>query len=88
MFSTQTRPAWLTRKEQLLYQIDQQALGSQPVEMVSNATKGARVVMVHEVWCEQALGANWIAAFRLHYHDDGRRLVVGELRVFPAAGQT
>jgi hypothetical protein len=37
------------------------------------------------VWYEKPVGEDWIAAFRLLIQDG--RLVVGELRVFPAAGR-
>lgn len=43
-----------------------------------------RPVSVLEQWYEQLLGDGWVAAFRLG--EQGQRLVVAELRLFPSAG--
>jgi hypothetical protein len=80
-----TRPAWLTRQEQARYR---GLLPDRPSEapQVRAATAGATVVLTQDVWYEEQLGPDWVAAYRLSFQDKGSRLVIGELRIFPSAG--
>lgn len=81
-----TRPAWLTSSEQRLYQLEKLNIGEQPPDLLRVMGSGARAILVQDVWYEMPLGQDWIAAYRLSFQDDRSRLVIGELRIFPARG--
>ena len=79
-----TRPAWLTRQEQRIYRLESLTLGPQPAATLRAATVGARPVLTSDVWYEEPLGSEWVAAYRLSFQDR-QTFVIGELRIFPAA---
>ncbi len=81
-----TRPVWLTSAEQRLYRLDEQDLGAQPVGLLGTVTAGARAVLVSDIWFEAPLGDEWVAAYRLSFQAERTRLVIGEIRIFPARG--
>ena len=74
------RPRILTRAEQRLYDVERLNLKPQgPVEPL-------HAVSVREIWFEEVISTDWIAACRLVLQDNETRIVIAELRVFPSHG--
>lgn len=81
-----TSVGWLTAAEERLFDLDKRELGPQPKAVLKSLTDGSRAVIRSDVWYEESLGPDWIAAFRLCLDQEQKRIAIGELRIFPSAG--
>ena len=75
------RTIFLTKDEQASYGIKNLVLPAQKL-----ATRRAELlpVDVQEMWYEDRLDSDWVVAYRLALEDESR-IIVSEIRIFPAA---
>ncbi len=76
--SFRNRTSFLSREEERLYRA---------LPLVAAAEEPPpKAISVTEIWFEEALDDDWIVAYRLGLQQQDTRVVVSEVRIFPAAG--